>query len=60
MPPNSVSFMHRTMTLDVTVVLDGVIELHLEDGEMRQLNAGDSVTQRATMHQWKNVTTDGG
>ncbi|KAK5137900.1 hypothetical protein LTR08_006669 [Meristemomyces frigidus] len=48
------------MTLDVAIVIEGVIELHLEGGEVRTLGAGDSVTQRGTMHQWKNVTADDG
>ncbi|KAK4539857.1 hypothetical protein LTR36_010318 [Oleoguttula mirabilis] len=60
MPPNAVSLMHRTMTLDVAIVIEGVIELHLEGGESRTLHAGDSITQRGTMHMWKNVTPDDG
>lgn len=51
---------HRTMTLDVIYIIEGVIELTLDSGEMRTVRAGDSVVQRGTMHQWNNVTPDGG
>jgi quercetin dioxygenase-like cupin family protein len=54
------SVFHRTMTLDVVVMIEGVIEMHLDSGEKRTLKAGDSLVQRATMHSWRNVTPDGG
>lgn len=60
MEPNAVSAMHRTMTLDVIVVIEGIFELHLDGGEVRTLKAGDSITQRGTMHMWKNVTPNDG
>ena len=60
--PNVTSLMHRTMTWDVVIVIEGVVELHLEreGGEVRTLRAGDSATQRGTMHMWKNVTPHDG
>lgn len=48
--------MHRTMTLDVVVIIEGIIEIHLDSGEKRIAKAGDSIVQRATMHKWVNVT----
>jgi quercetin dioxygenase-like cupin family protein len=52
--------MHRTMTLDVLVIIAGEIEIHLDSGEKRVVRAGDSVVQRATMHKWINVTPNNG
>lgn len=61
LPPNVVSTpLHRTMTVDTVVVLEGVMELHLDSGEKRTLKPFDTVTQRATMHKWVNVTPDNG
>jgi len=46
--------MHRTLSVDYGVVVEGSIELTLESGESRILERGDTVVQRATMHQWRN------
>lgn len=54
-PPGAETPMHRTMTMNIGIVLDGTVELHLDSGEARTLKAGDSYTQRGTMHKWKNV-----
>lgn len=58
--PNEPSPMHRTMTIDTIVIIEGVIELHLDSAEKKTLRAGDSIVQRATMHQWLNVTPNDG
>lgn len=58
--PGEPSPMHRTMTMDTVYVVEGVVELHLDSGEKRTLRAGDSLIQRATMHQWFNVTAENG
>lgn len=55
MPPGGISPMHRTLTLDYGVVVAGAVELILESGEKRILKQGDTIVQRATMHQWKNA-----
>jgi mannose-6-phosphate isomerase-like protein (cupin superfamily) len=44
---------HRTRTIDYVIVLEGEIDLLLDDGEVR-LKAGDVVVQRATNHAWIN------
>lgn len=54
-PPGAETPFHRTMTVNIGVILDGTVELHLDSGEMRTLKKGDSYTQRGTMHKWKNV-----
>jgi mannose-6-phosphate isomerase-like protein (cupin superfamily) len=44
---------HRTRSLDYVIVLEGEIDLLLDEGEVR-LRAGDVVVQRATNHAWIN------
>ncbi|KAL1582228.1 hypothetical protein WHR41_09079 [Cladosporium halotolerans] len=58
-PPQSVSPMHRTVSLDYGVVLEGEVELVLDSGETRLMRRGDVAIQRGTNHAWKNVSTTG-
>jgi hypothetical protein len=44
---------HRTRSIDYVIVLEGEIDLLLDDGEVR-LGAGDVVVQQATNHAWIN------
>ena len=44
---------HRTRTIDYVVVLEGEIDLLLDDGDVR-LKAGDVVVQQGTNHAWIN------
>jgi hypothetical protein len=44
---------HRTRSLDYIIVLEGEIDLLLDDGEVR-LCAGDVVVQRGSNHAWIN------
>ncbi|MCJ1452619.1 hypothetical protein MMC28_002962 [Mycoblastus sanguinarius] len=53
-PPNSSSPMHRTVSLDIVIQLEGEIELTLSTGEKRFLKPGDLTIQRSTLHQWRN------
>lgn len=53
-PPGAETPMHRTMTVNIGIVLEGTVELHLDSGEVRTMKKGDSYTQRGTMHSWKN------
>jgi quercetin dioxygenase-like cupin family protein len=53
-PPGGVSPFHRTLSLDYGIIVQGELELILENGEKKLLKAGDTVVQRATMHQWRN------
>lgn len=55
-PPKSLSPMHRTVSLDYGVVLEGDMELVLDSGETRKMNRGDVAIQRGTMHAWRNVS----
>ncbi|KAL4927327.1 cupin domain-containing protein [Aspergillus undulatus] len=60
MQPNATSPMHRTVSLDYGVVLEGEVELILDSGESRLLKRGDVAVQRGTNHAWRNVSPDGG
>ncbi|KAG4422622.1 hypothetical protein IFR04_004243 [Cadophora malorum] len=56
MPPGATSPMHRTVSLDYGVVLEGSVELILDDGESRVMERGDMSVQRGTIHAWKNMS----
>ncbi|KAL4876675.1 hypothetical protein BJY04DRAFT_222851 [Aspergillus karnatakaensis] len=56
MRPGAISPMHRTVSLDYGVVLEGVVELVLDSGETRVMNRGDVAVQRGTMHAWRNTS----
>jgi quercetin dioxygenase-like cupin family protein len=57
MKPGSTSPMHRTVSLDYGVVLEGRIELVLDSGEVRTMNRGDVCIQRGTNHAWRNISS---
>ena len=46
--------MHRTVSLDYGVVLEGSVDLILDEGEVRTMHRGDVSVQRGTIHAWKN------
>ena len=52
--PGFLSPAHRTLSIDYAVVVSGVLELELEDGEVRRMGPGDVVVQRGTLHTWRN------
>lgn len=45
--------MHRTRSLDYAVVIDGEIDMLLDDSEVH-LSAGDVLVQQGTNHAWVN------
>lgn len=56
-PPGNDVAMHRTVTLDYGVVVDGTTQLVLGDsGETKTLTKGDVFIQRGTAHAWRNIT----
>jgi quercetin dioxygenase-like cupin family protein len=57
MEPGHISPMHRTVSLDYGVVIEGEVELILDSGETRKMKAGDVAIQRGTMHQWRNLSS---
>ena len=50
-------FMHRTDSLDYTVVLSGEIYMMMDEEEYL-LKAGDTVVQQGTNHAWSNRGTE--
>ncbi|CZR37932.1 uncharacterized protein FPRO_06877 [Fusarium proliferatum ET1] len=55
-PPGSKSQMHRTVSLDYGILINGELECLLDSGETRTIHPGDVVIQRGTNHQWFNRT----
>jgi mannose-6-phosphate isomerase-like protein (cupin superfamily) len=49
--------MHKTNTVDYSVVYDGEIWMELDDGESVHLKRGDVVVQNGTRHAWRNKGT---
>jgi mannose-6-phosphate isomerase-like protein (cupin superfamily) len=45
---------HRTESIDYAVVVSGEIDMELDDGVVVQLKQGDTLVQRATIHNWVN------
>ena len=58
MRPGALSPMHRTVSLDYGVVLEGAVELVLDSGETRLMRRGDIAVQRGTNHAWRNASQD--
>jgi quercetin dioxygenase-like cupin family protein len=58
MPPGAVAPMHRTKSIDYGVVLDGEVDLELDDGSVVTLAKGDIVVQRGTAHAWHNRSSE--
>lgn len=46
-PPNSTGHNHRTQSLDYAIVLNGEIDLVLDDGSRTRIQQGDVVVQQA-------------
>ncbi|KAL4728675.1 hypothetical protein ACLX1H_005426 [Fusarium chlamydosporum] len=53
--PPGAGDMHRTLSIDYGVVLEGAMKLVLDSGESRMMKRGDVAIQRGTVHQWVNV-----
>lgn len=54
MSPGMLSPMHRTVSLDYGIVIEGEVELVLDSGETKLMKRGDVAVQRGTMHAWRN------
>ncbi|KKP03448.1 cupin domain-containing protein [Trichoderma harzianum] len=57
--PDVISPMHRAVSLDYGIVIEGEFKLILDSGESRILRQGDVSVQRASAHQWHNITGNG-
>jgi len=56
MLPGKESPMHRTNSIDYGIVMEGEVELELDDGAKRTVRQGGIVVQRGTNHLWRNTT----
>ena len=52
-PPGNHPHMHRTETVDYVIVIDGEIEMDMDDSTVK-LKQGDIMVQRGTNHAWAN------
>jgi hypothetical protein len=52
--PNNKCVVHRTQSLDYGIVLEGQVEMVVEEGDPVRMQRGDIAIQRATMHGWRN------
>ena len=54
--PKITSPMHRTISLDFGVVIEGQMESKLDSSETRIMNRGDVMIMRAAPHEWRNTS----
>jgi quercetin dioxygenase-like cupin family protein len=54
--PGYTTPMHRSMSLNYNVVIEGEVEVLLDSGESRILQRGDTLVQRAINHAWRNTS----
>jgi len=52
-PPGNQPHMHRTETVDYVIVIEGEIEMDMDDSTVK-LKQGDILIQRGTNHAWAN------
>jgi quercetin dioxygenase-like cupin family protein len=52
-PPGNYPGMHRTETIDYVIVIEGEIEMDMDDSTVK-LKQGDIMIQRGTNHAWAN------
>ncbi len=51
-PHQPAGLMHRTNSVDYGLVLEGEVDLELDDKKTVHLKAGDVIIQRGTIHAW--------
>lgn len=56
--PGVESPLHRALSIDYGVVIEGVFELTLDSGESRMMHPGDISVNRGAMHKWRNADTN--
>jgi quercetin dioxygenase-like cupin family protein len=55
--PGKVTPMHRTVSVDYGIVLNGEVDLILDSGASRLLRRGDVCVQRGTAHCFRNMSS---
>jgi len=57
--PDTETPMHRTVSLDYNILLQGELILTLDDGSETHLkNPGDTVITKGSMHAWRNPSQE--
>ncbi len=54
--PGTEPLMHRTQSLDYGIILEGEVEMILDNGVIRMMGRGDVAVQRGTNHGWRNAS----
>lgn len=54
--PGTEPLMHRTQSLDYGIILEGEVEMILDNGVKRMMGRGDVAVQRGTNHGWRNAS----
>lgn len=57
--PGLLSPMHRSISIDYGIVVEGEFELILDSGEVRIMRQGDVSINRGGAHTWRNITGNG-
>jgi quercetin dioxygenase-like cupin family protein len=57
-PPNFSVPMHRTLSLDYAIVMNGEIIVKADNGEEKTVRAGEFIIQGGANHQWINKTDE--
>lgn len=57
--PGVASPLHRALSLDYGLVIEGEFELTLDSGETRIMRQGDFSVNRCGAHAWRNITGGG-
>src|SRR3989304_6031457 len=52
--PGTQPVMHETETLDYVIVMEGEVDMLLDDGAEVHMKAGEVIIQRGTLHGWAN------
>jgi len=56
MLPGGESPFHRSNSIDYGIVIEGEVELELDDGAKKSIGPGGVIVQRGTNHLWRNTT----
>jgi quercetin dioxygenase-like cupin family protein len=57
MLPNASSPMHRSSSIDYGIVINGEIELELDNHVVKTIGQGGIIVQRGTIHKWRNPSS---
>ncbi|KAI8938318.1 hypothetical protein NX059_005970 [Plenodomus lindquistii] len=56
--PGASTHMHRTVSIDTTICIEGHLAMETDSGEVKEFFPGDQIIQRGTAHRWINLSKD--